>query len=409
MEEEIRKAIAALGLGFEEFKAANDARLKEVEARGSADVVVTEKVDRIDNAVEEMQGNVDALNARLEAASRLGDDFEGGADQREYAAEFEGWFRRGGEARAQTLAAAQSRAFRAEVIGTADDTGGYLAPNEWNRRIIENLHDVSPLRQLCSVRTVGVGSYKELIDNEGATSGWVGEGAARTETNTPTLAEVEFNVAEIYAEPVATDIMLADAVINIEQWLADSVLQVFVDQESAAFVTGDGANKPRGLLSYVAGGASASSNPLGVIGEVSAASATAIEADELLDLTYDLPAKYSRNASFVMARSTFKTIRKLKTTDGQYLWQPGLQAGQPAAIDGKPVYAVEEMPAAAASQLPILYGDFGRAYQILDRQGVRILRNPYKTHGKVHFYTTKRVGGAMRDPRALRGLRMAAA
>ncbi len=286
----------------------------------------------------------------------------------------------------------------------ADTEGGYLTPVEWDRTITTKLVLVSPKRQLATVQTISSNGFTKLFSLGGVNSGWVGETAGRPGTNTGTFASLAYNTGEIYANPAATQQILDDAEINLESWLAGEVQTEFARQEGLAFLSGDGTNKPSGLLTYIAGGANAARHPYGAIAKVKTGAAAAINADSIIDLVYSLPAAFTGNASFIMNRKTLGAIRKLKDGQGNYLWQPSYVAGQPSTLCGFPVIEVPDMPDVAAGSLPILFGDFKQGYLIIDRIGVRVLRDPYTNKPYVSFYTTKRVGGGLLNPEPLRAL-----
>ena len=199
-----------------------------------------------------------------------------------------------------------------------------------------------------------------------------------------------------------------DAEVDLEAWIANEVQTEFADEEAKAFIDGNGTNKPRGFLGYITGGSSAGQNPLGNIGTKTTASATAVTEDELLDLIYSIPSAYTAGARFVANRNTIATIRKLRDSDGRQLWQPSSQAGQPSVVCGYPITEMPGMPDIAASAKAIAFGDFKRGYLIVDRIGVRVLRDPYTAKPHVLFYTTKRVGGAVVNPECLQILKQKA-
>jgi HK97 family phage major capsid protein len=244
----------------------------------------------------------------------------------------------------------------------------------------------------------------------GPAVGWVGETDARTQTTSPTLDELSFPAMELYAMPAATATLLEDAAVNIDQWLAGEVEQVFAAQESTAFVTGDGSNKPKGFLDYTS--VDNGSWTWGKIGYfasgVSAAFPASNPSDVLVDLVYAVNAGYRQNAVFVMNRKTQSAIRKFKDTIGNYLWQPPAQAGGRASSMTFPVTEAEDMPDIAADSLSIAFGDFNRGYLVVDRAGVTVLRDPYTAKPYVLFYTTKRVGGGVQDFDAIKLMKFAA-
>lgn len=298
---------------------------------------------------------------------------------------------------------------RAEMKKSDSSNGGFLVPTEWDRTITDKLQGVSPCRQIFYVQPTSKPTFERLYNLHGAGSGWVGEADQRSNTNTPTFKSLKFETGEIYANPAATQQILDDSEINLEQFLANEVQNEFSIQENRAFISGDGANgKPLGLLTYAEGGTNATRHPLGAIGVVKSGVANGINSDSIIDLVYTLPAEFAQGAVFVMNRKTLAAVRKLKDSTNNYLWQPSLQAGQPSTLLGYPCYEIAEMPDIAANALPIAFGDMKRAYMILDRKGVSVLRDPFSNKPFVQFYTTKRVGGGVINPEAVKLLKIAA-
>lgn len=389
---DVKALIADLNKDWSEFKATMETKDKEL-AKRFDDVVTTEKLEKINSSVSTLQKAVDDANASL-AAIQMG---AGGAVEvkdKEYSDAFRAHFRKGD--------------VQAALNKGADDEGGYLAPVEWDRTIVDKLVDISPMRQIAQVQTISGAGFKKLANLRGTGSGWVGETAARPETTTAEFGPMTFTPGELYANPAATQQMLDDAEVNLEQWLSDEVETEFAYQEGVAFVSGNGTNKPFGFLTYVTGAANAAVNPLGAIEAKTAASATVLATDELIDLVYMLPQVMQQNARFVLNRNGLGTARKLKDGDGNYIWQPSFQVGQPSQLLGYPVTEMAAMPNIAAGAVPIAFGDFRRGYLVIDRTGVRVLRDPYSNKPYVMFYTTKRVGGGVQDPQAIKALKMAA-
>lgn len=378
--------IGQLQAAFEDFKRTNDEKLK-----AKADVVTDEKVTRIDASVSELQAAIDAVNAKLSAQAL-------GAGQRELRdAEYSNAF----------LAHMRKGDVQAALSKGSNPDGGYTTPVEWDRTIIDALKVVSPMRRLAQVQTISTGGFTRLYNDRAIGSGWVGETAARPQTTTPQLTPLGFTLGEIYANPAATQQLLDDSEINIEQWLANEVETEFARQEGIAYMNGDGVNKPFGLLSYTTGGTAAGRHPAGVIPDVTAAGATAVTGDDILNLIYAVPSELLGNSRFLMNRLAQAGLRKLKDGQGNYIWQPSVQAGEPATLFGYPVEEEANMQNVATGTRPIAFGDFRRGYLILDRIGVRVMRDPYTNKPYVHFYTTKRVGGGVQDPTVLRFLKMA--
>jgi HK97 family phage major capsid protein len=378
---------------FGAFREANDERLAELERKLSADVVTEEKVSRINAALDSQKRLLDRLVLKGSRPD-LGSPGPGRAlEASEHKAAFEVYVRSGEMTGLKRLEA------KAVSTVTSPDSG-YLAPPEVEAEIGRRLAIVSPIRGIAGIRTVSSNVYRKPFATTGFTTGWVGEADARTETNTPTLVELEYPVMELYAMPAATQTLLDDTAIDIDQWIASEVEMAFAEQESAAFVNGDADKKPKGFLDYTtAAEASWTWGKLGyVITGVSADFAADPDAsDVLVDAVYALKAGYRQNAYFVMNRKTQGAIRKLKDDTGNYIWSPPATAEARATILNFPVAEAEDMPDIGADSLSIAFGDFSRGYLIVDRLGVRVLRDPYSQKPYVLFYTTKRVGGGVQD------------
>jgi HK97 family phage major capsid protein len=389
---------------FEAYKAANDERLATLEKRGASDPISNEKVARIDAALEAQMRRLDDM-ALKSARPALGHETRG-VDRtavREHKSAFEAYVRNG--------ESASLRAFeqKAMSVGSNPD-GGYLVPTEIEQAIGERLTAISPIRSIASVREVSTNIYKKPFMTSGPAVGWVGETDTRAQTGSPTLDALSFPAMELYAMPAATATLLDDTAVNLDEWLAAEVEQAFAEQEGTAFVTGDGTNKPKGFLSYTTvDNASWTWGKLGTLVTGVAGDFPASDpSDVLVDLVYAVKAGYRQNGAFVMNRKTQSTIRKFKDASGGYLWQPPAQAGGRASLMTFPVVEAEDMPDVAASSLSVAFGDFRRGYLIVDRQGVRVLRDPFTAKPYILFYTTKRVGGGVQDFDAIKLLKFAA-
>ena len=384
---------------FAAFKEPNDRRLDEIERHMSADVVTVDKLARIDRALDEHKRAVDELThkaGRPHLATSSGRPFA----STDHKSAFEGYMRRGD--------ASLLRTFESKGLSAGSDTdGGYVVPEETERSINRSLSGISPIRAIAGVRQVSGSVFKKPFSITGPETGWVGETAARPETDSPKLTELAFPTMELYAMPAATQTLLDDAAIDIDQWIAEEVRTAFATQENVAFVTGDGVNKPKGFLAYPTVDNAAWT--WGNIGTVATGSAGAFPvsdpADKLIDLIHAVKAVYRANAHFVMNRATQSAVRKLKDGDGTYLWQPSAKPGEPSSLMGFPVAESEVMPDIAADSHAIAFGDFRRGYLIVDRVGIRVLRDPYSAKPYVLFYTTKRVGGGVQDFDAIKLLK----
>lgn len=372
---------------FEAFKDANDERLEQIEKRMSADVVTVEKVERINKALDDL--TLKMKRPQLGAGEK--------PQPTEHKKAFDAYVRKGETHGLFDLEA------KAMSIGSNPD-GGYLVPAETETEIGRLLSNASPMRAISDVRQVSAAVYKKPFAITGAASGWVGETAARPETASATLAELQFPTMELYAMPAATQALLDDSVVNLDQWIAQEVQTVFAEQESLAFVTGNGTNRPRGFTDYPkVADASWSWSNLGYIATgVAGAFAASNPSDKLIDLIYAVKAGYRGNANWVMNRKTQGVIRKFKDGQGNYIWQPAATADGKASLMNFPITESEHMPDIATDTYALALGDFKQGYLIVDRVGVRILRDPYSSKPYVLFYTTKRVGGGVQNFEALK-------
>jgi HK97 family phage major capsid protein len=269
----------------------------------------------------------------------------------------------------------------------SDPDGGYLVSPQISDMIIKTVFETSPMRQVANVKTISSDALEILEDRSEAVADWTTESGAFSGTATPTLAKKSIPVHELYTQPKATQKLIDDSAIDIEAWFAEKISTIFAKKENTSFVTGDGVGKPRGILTYAAG------TSWGEIEQISSGAPGTVTAESIIKLYYSLEEDYSVNASFLMNRATIEIVRQLKDSTGQYLWNPGLTAGAPDTLMGIPVYQAAEMPVPATDSLSIAVGDFKSAYQIVDRTGVRVLRDPFTDKPFVKFYSTKRVGG----------------
>ena len=409
---ELKDAIEAKGRAWEELKATVNTLQAEVKA-GKADPVLNEKIDKISAALDKSDAEKIKLEAKLEALETLvaRSEFKGGGSteidkvKAEHKAAFEKWFRHGGEAQ---LAAVKQLQVQAGLSTLSDPDGGYLiTPPEFDKAVDRVAGTMSVMRKICTVRSIGSDTYKKLVNQGGSTSGWVAEKTSRTETTTPSLKEIAINMKEIYAEPGTTQIALDDAYMDLASWLADEVSVEFTEEEGSAFITGNGVEKPHGIAAYTM--IANSSYAWGKVGYTVSGHATLINnADKLMDVTLSLKPIYLSGASWLMNRATAGKIRQLKDGEGNYLWRPGLEAGAPNVLFGYPVDLDDNVANIGAGTYPCFFANFKRAYLILDRMGIRILRDPYTSKGNVLFYTTKRVGAGITMFEAIKALKVSA-
>lgn len=317
--------------------------------------------------------------------------------------------------------AAQDRYFRegkdnlsADEVKTlsvgSDPDGGYFVTPDMTGRMVTRIYETSPIRQIASVQPITTDALEGIEDLDEAGAGYAGEGATSGNTDTPEVGKWRIPVFWIDTEPKATQQLLDDAAVNIEAWLSGKVGDKFGRFENKEFVTG--ALKIRGIVSYPIAADSGAGVDWGKIGYVASGAAGDFAAsnpgDKIHDLTGALKQGYLPNAQFLTRRSVITKVRKFKDGQGQYLWQPSFVLGQPETLVGHPVVRAEDMPALAADSLSLAFGDFRAGYQIVDRQGVRVLRDPFTSKPYVKFYTTRRTGGGTVNFEAYKVMKFAA-
>ncbi len=312
------------------------------------------------------------------------------------AAFIDGYIRRGSEVALKS------------VTGVTPQDGGFAVPRDIDAQIDSLLKTASPIRQIANVVKVGSAGYRKLVTQNGVASGWVAETAARPETASPVFNEVAPSFGELYANPAATQAMLDDAAFDVEGWLASEIAMEFAKAEGMAFISGSGTNRPKGFLTAPVAANPDATRAFGTLQYIASGAAGAFTAnpqDKLVDLVHTLRAPYRQGAVWVMNAATLAAIRKFKTTDGAFLFQPGLVAGHPDTLLGYPVVEAADMPDIGANSLSIAFGNFKQGYLIAERAETAVLRDPYTNKPFVHFYATKRLGGSVSNSDAIKLLR----
>ncbi|WP_300058248.1 phage major capsid protein [uncultured Roseobacter sp.] len=281
--------------------------------------------------------------------------------------------------------------------------GGYLVDPQTSETVKSVLNATASIRSIAAVVNVEATSYDVLVDHTDVGAGWATETGATGETDTPQIDRITISLHELSALPKASQRLLDDSAFDIETWLASRIADKFARAEAAAFINGDGTDKPMGILSH-----STVDNDVwtwGNLGYVPTGIEGNVTADAIIDLVYALGAEYRANATFVMNSKTAGLVRKLKDNDGRFLWSDGLAAAEPARLMGYPVLIAEDMPDAATDATPIAFGDFSAGYTIAERPDLRVLRDPFSAKPHVLFYATKRVGGDVSDYAAIKLLK----
>ncbi len=296
--------------------------------------------------------------------------------------------------------------------GAVSTDGGFAVPREIDSVIDATLKAISPIRRIANVVKVGTAGYRKLVTQNGVLSGWASEVAARPETGTPVFNEIVPPMGDLYANPAASQFMLDDAQFDVETWLANEISTEFARAEGAAFVGGSGSNRPKGFLTFPTAATADTVRPFGTLQYVPSGAVGAFAAsnpqDRLVDLVQALRPPYRQGATWVMNSKTLATVRKMKTTDGAFLWQPSLISGNADSLLGYPVVEAEDMPDIATDSLSIAFGNFQAGYIITERAETAILRDPYTNKPFVYFYATKRVGGTVANSEAIKVMKFAA-
>lgn len=416
---ELERKLDELGTAFTEFKKINDERLKQIEEKGKSSADNEEKMQKAEKHMQDLEKRIEELKTALNRGPGSGKE-DGKSEDVEMAKKYNRaintFMRKGVDvpeelktwAMKKTIADAQGMGFdTAELEEKAmsvqsDEDGGFLVSPEMSSEVTKTIFETSPIMQLASKQTISSDSLEILYDSDESDAGWVGETQARTgNQGTPQIKKIIIPVHEMFANPPASQKLLDDAAINVEQWLKGKVSEKFERTGNTAFVNGNGVLKPMGILSYDSG------TSFNQIERVETAANNAFDGNDFIGVQSYLKEGYQPNASWLMNRLIVAAVRKLKdTTSGQYIWQPGLSAGQPNQLLGKPVYFATDLPSAIqATTDMVIYGDIKAGYQIVDRIGVRVLRDPYTNKPYVHFYTTKRIGGGVKNFEAIKVLK----
>ncbi|MFA6878552.1 MAG: phage major capsid protein [Fusobacterium sp.] len=362
---ETKEMIAQINNAFEHLKEA-------VEKKASA-----EEIDRIQNAIDDIELKMKRPNFAPNETKGEMTDLE-----KKELEEFKSYGRTG--AIGETLG-------KKAMSSDSNPDGGVFLPENMSNTIITRLRKISPIRQIADVVTIGLGNEYKMPREKGKDygAGWVGERQERPVTSNDQFEIVRIPVHEMYAQPQITQNLLDDTSFNFENYIADRVANRFAQLEGSAFVKGDGVNMPEGFLTNK---------------EIEQIEAK-LDFDGLLDLIYGLDAEYANGATFLAKRTTIRDLRILKDNNNNYIWQPSAQAGQPNTVLGYSVIEADDMATSGVGALPIAFGNFREGYQIVDKSGFVTIRDPYTSKPWIKFYTTRRVGGGVKKPEAIKVLK----
>lgn len=402
MEAEVKALIDEIGREHKQLQDTLKQKAEEA-AKGVVDPLIDAKLARINEAITEKEAKrdkaLDELKSRMDVLATFGGERDEKGqrqtpEQKAYRAGLQGYLRKGVDGGLRELEA------KAMSVGSEPD-GGYTVESDKGGRIITRVFDTSPMRGEASIVTIGTDSLEGMVDRDEASASWVGETASRTDTSTPAIGKWSIPVHEMYANPKATQKLLDDANVDIEAWLAGKVADKFARVQNTAFVTGNGIGKPRGFASYTTAATADSSRTWGVFEHVASGTSGGFGSDptgltKLVTVTDKLHPTYRGNAKWYMNRTTQSAVRLLTdaSAQGKYVFIPDFSGNTGGSILGKPIVLLEDMDSySTASALGIAYGDMRETYTIVDRIGIRVLRDPFTAKPYVTFYTTARVGG----------------
>lgn len=391
---EINEKLEKFENTWEHFKQVNNERLLQLEKKSSVDPLTEIKLEKLNNAIEEQKSKIDELEIAMSRPYSSIEEYKSN-DDIQYKSAFNNYLKKGIE---EQLANIEVKRDLTTAIDTSTSYGGYLLTPNIQKMVYDKIDDLCIMRKICSVQTISSSSL-EVIDSSGMTPSWIGETGAVNDTDTSIFSKKTINTHDLIAQPKVSQKLLDDAAIDLEEWLANRLSIDFAGAEENAFIngTGDSANQPKGILSYVG-------ESEGIEAITSTNDTLSFDENDILDLYYSLGDKYVNNASFLLPRTAMKQIRMLKdATSGQYLWNPALLTGTTDTLLGCPIYQSSYMPAVGKGTKSIIFGNFSY-YQIVDRIGIRILRDPFTSKPYIRFYTTKRVGGDVINMDAFKGL-----
>lgn len=401
MSEDIKNAIQDLGQTFNEFKKVNDERLEQIE-KGESTAYNEEKLSKLEaklDSFEEVnqkltlaEQNAEQIKEQVSKIETMVTRPDSGFESKqvdEYLNAFDRYCRKG-------LEGLQPDEKKALTVSN-DSTGGYLAPPEYVRELLKTITEISPIRTIARVRSTGARSI-QIPKRDGQFSAqWVSESGTRSETTGYSVGLEELPAHEMYALVDISEQDLEDTVFDLEAEMQSEFAEQFAKAEGTAFVSGDSVGKPHGFMDHSG------------VGHVNSGTADAVTADGLISLVHNIKSDYTRNGTFVFNRATLASIRKLKDTAGQYVFQTGMMLGgnMVNTILGHPYVEATDMPSEAANAFPVAFGDFRRAYMIVDRVNLAVLRDPFTqaTTGNVRYIARKRVGGQVVQKEAINKLK----
>jgi HK97 family phage major capsid protein len=421
----VKEAIKTMGTNLEEMKKKHTDELELIKKGQHVPADLKEQIETLSTRVEEAEGLKEKIEA-IETAAKRGDfggndDGEMKSECKEYGQLMSQYLRKGagvggisheqssrlGELHGKLSKAENENGQKFLAVQSNPDGGYWVSPDETGR-ITQRVYETSPMRQVASVQGISTDSLEGVWDGDEAGGQWVGETEQGDDEKTPQIGQWSIFVHELKTSPKATRKLLMDSAVNVEQFLGNKVGRRFARLENTAFVLGDGDGKPKGFLTYPAA-STIEAFERGKIGQKETAAVGVIAFDDLYDLQGSLKDEYEVNSNWAMNRRTRTNVRKLKDDEGRYLWEMSQQVGEPSLLLGRPVVSMEDMPNVAADALAVAIADFTEAYQIVDREGISVLVDPFTAEPFTKFITRKRVGGDVVQFDAIKLLKIKAA
>ena len=401
---EIKSLIEEQGKSWSEFKIANDARLEAIESKGYAPKETVEKVEKINSDLNKISKDLDELAKKANRPSAP-DARDGMTDiQLEHKEALTKYFRTGNDLGLHELEAKA-------LISNSDPDGGYLVDVEMDNQIDRIASTISAMRSVANIRSIGNAAYSKLVKTRGISGGWLEENATSSESTEQQFSKIEIKAEKVYAEPWITNEMLEDSFYDLESDIMMEAGLTFAETEGAAYVTGNGVGRPRGIAAYTTvANASYAWGSVGYIASGKSGAFTSVApSDALIDLQHGLKQQYRPGAVFMMNDATLAEVRQMKDASlGFYLWQPDTTAGFGGQLLGSRVVVDDNLADVASNSLSIAYGNMQRAYTIVDRRGIAVIRDNITKKGVTKFHVSKRVGGGITNFEAIKLMKMAA-
>lgn len=412
----IKKSIDQIGSTWHQINEHMERSDAEVKQHGEALAETKQTLDRINEDLGkalELKDRIERAETAIRRSKEHNPELSLNTDVAEYKTALRKYLRTGNAADVEAKANAEGMMaypeFKALSVDS-DPNGGYLVTPDTSGRIIKRIFETSPMRAYAAVQVISTDALEGIYDDDEAGAGRAGERQSRSNTGTPKVGQWRIPVHEYYAAPLATKKFVDDAAVDVEAWIEGKVARKLARLENEDFVDGDGVNGATGILSY-ANASSADTYERGALGTYTADAAT-ISFEDLINVQILLKSEYKPNARWFANRRTYGALRLLRIDQGggagtgEFLWQPSMVAGQPSTLLGDPIVHFEDMPDVGSEQIPVLYGSMEDTYQIVDRQGIRVLVDPFSQKPYIEYYTTKRTGGQVVGFDALKRLEM---